>query len=226
MIMCALTLAGVLGLALAAIFGERSQAFTLGVTRAATTKVAPDGEVCQSPVAVPAAAAFDGVTFAVGTQQRPGPPLEVTVREADLTRPGALDGAVLARGTLDRGYPDVDRAPEHTVWLQRVPDEQTVAVCIRNRGRHPAFVYGNADIAARTSTAFLDGQPTGNDLALEFDRREPRSLASLVPAMVDRAALFRAGLIGPWTYWLLGGLVLLAVPALLVRALRSATAES
>jgi hypothetical protein len=52
--------------------------------------------------------------------------------------------------------------------------------------------------------------------------REPRSFAALVPAILDRAALFRAPGIGAWTYWLLGALVGLAVPALLVLALGAA----
>jgi len=43
------------------------------------------------------------------------------------------------------------------------------------------------------------------------------------PAIADRAALFRAAWVGPWTYLVLALLVLVAVPVLLVRAV--ATAE-
>ncbi len=60
---------------------------------------------------------------------------------------------------------------------------------------------------------------------LEFQRAEPRSLAGLLPAMFDRAALFRAEWVGAWTYWVLALLCVFAVPLLLVRALRSAVRD-
>jgi hypothetical protein len=221
-IVAGLALAAVLGLAVAALVDERPQAFTLGVTRSTTIEVKAGEEACQAPIDVPGDAAFDGVTFAVGTDRRPGPPLDVTVRAA---RPGALRGAVLARGTLTGGYPDIDRAPSHTVWVDRVPAERSIAVCVANRGRRSAFISGNADAAARSSSAFVDGAPAGSDLALGFERRSPRSLAALAPAIVDRAALFRAQVVGAWTYILLGLLVLLVAPALLVRAVTLATAD-
>src|SRR5215204_2514461 len=127
-ILVGLIAAAALGLTAAALLNQRSQAFTLGVTRSSTTAIGGGQEACQSPIAVPAGGAFDGVTFAVGTEHRPGPRLDVVVRAADPDRPSALRGAAVGRGTLRAGYPDVDRVPEHTVWTGRVGAERFVAV--------------------------------------------------------------------------------------------------
>ena len=147
--------------------------------------------------------------------------LDVTVRAADAAAP-ARPGAVLARGGLD-----VDAgASARTATTGPVGADRTIAVCITNRDRRRAFVYGNADAAARASSAYTKGKRTGYDLALEFQRAEPRTLAGLLPAMSDRAALFRAQWVGAWTYWVLALLCVVAVPLLLVRALRSAVRDS
>jgi hypothetical protein len=221
-IIAALALIAVLGLVTAASLNQRSQAFTLGVTRAANVALKPREEICQAPIAVPADGAFDGVTFAVGTEQRRRPELAVSVRAADSEHPGARRGGQLAGATLPAGNPGVGEPREHTVWLDHGPAERVIAVCIANRGERPVLILGNGAAAARSSSAFLGRTPLGSDLALEFERRESRSLTSLAPTVIDRAALFRANVIGPWTYYLLGLLVILAVPALLVRALRAA----
>jgi hypothetical protein len=55
--------------------------------------------------------------------------------------------------------------------------------------------------------------------------REKRSLIALLPDMAERASVFRAGWVGPWTYLVLALLVLVAVPALLARGLARAGAE-
>jgi|SRR5829696_1045461 len=216
-----LALAAVTGLAVAALAGERPQAFTLGVARSTAVELPPGETVCQTPVTVPEDGAFEGVTLAVGTEGRPGPALDLVVREVEPDQPNSRRGAVLGRSSLAAGYPDVDRAPEQTLWLRRVRDDSSVAICFANGGGRRAFIYGDADAAARSSTAYLADAPTGADLALDFERREPRTLASLIPAMIDRAALFRAHWIGAWTYWVLAALVLIGVPALLVAAMRA-----
>jgi hypothetical protein len=111
------------------------------------------------------------------------------------------------------------------VWVGHVPAERTVVVCVMNRGRRAAYLYSAPDGAARGSTGSIEGRPVGVDFALEFTRRDPRSIAALVPAVFERAALFRPDGIGAWTYIVLVALVVLAVPALLVGALRAADTE-
>jgi hypothetical protein len=94
---------------------------------------------------------------------------------------------------------------------------------VRNRGVLRAGIYGAADAASRTSTGTLNGQPLNADLSLVFERDHSRSLAALVPAMFDRASLFRASWVGAWVYVLLALVVVLGIPALLTIALRDAT---
>ena len=222
-IVVALAAAVVVALAAVALTSEREQAFTLGVVRSTTVKVKHGQAVCQAPISVPPDAAFDAVTVGATTRARRGAQLELTVRAADAGDPTRA-GAVLARGALVSGVAGED--PLRTVRVGHVDADRTVAVCLTNRSRRPALLYGNGDAAARASSAYAGGEPTGSDLALEFQRAEPRTLAALLPAMFDRAALFRAGWVGAWTYWVLALLCVLAVPLLLVRALRSAVRDS
>jgi hypothetical protein len=93
---------------------------------------------------------------------------------------------------------------------------------VANRGRVNAALYGGPDLAARTSTASLEGQPAGTDISLLFLRSHPASSLSLLPAIFRRAALFRPSWIGAWTFWLLAAVVTLLVPLLLALAVRAA----
>ena len=201
----------VLALAASATLRGERLAFTLGVTSGGPVAVVePGSRVCQRDVIVPQGGGFDRVRLSLGTYQRPGPPVDLIVRDAG--------GATLARGALRGGYPDIAQAPSHSVRVGEVGDERRIDVCVANEGSRRVAVYGNAGIASQTSSAELDGQPQEYDLNLAFETRE-RSIAALWPAMADRAALFRAAWVGPWTYLVLALLVLVAVPALLVRAL-------
>ena len=211
----------VVALVAVAVTSDREQAFTLGVSRSVALELAPGRTVCQTPVSVPPDAGFDAVAIAARSAGRRAVRLDVAVRSADAAAP-ARPGAELARGGLD-----VDAGGSaRTATTGPVGADRTIAVCISNRDRRRAFVYGNADAAARDSSAYTKGKRTGFDLALEFQRAEPRSLAGLVPAMFDRASLFRAQWVGAWTYWVLALLCVFAVPLLLVRALRSAVRDS
>jgi hypothetical protein len=221
-IIVALSIAALLGLVAAALSNERSLAFTLGVTRAKAIKIKPREVACQQPITVPANGSFDGVMLAVGTKRRPGPPLDVSVRSLDPGGARTSRSEVHVSGTVSGGYRGLDVPVERTAWMARVPPDRIVAVCLTNRSKRSAFIYGSEDAAARSSVGSIDGKPVDADFALTFERRQSRSLAELVPAMLDRAALFRAGWIGGWTYLVLAALVLLAVPALLVRALSTA----
>jgi hypothetical protein len=215
LLLVALCAAGTLLVVALALTRHTTLAFTLGVTNVAPlVKVEHGQTACQRPISVPAGGAFDRIAFTLGTFRRPGPPIDVTVRD-----PG---GRVLARGRLAGGYPDITAQPRQSVSVGHIGGGDGLAVCLTNDGQHSVAIYGNADAASRTSSAYLGPRPLGVDLNLVFER-EPRSLATLVPRMFDRASLFRPGMAGPWVYVLLAVLVVLLVPALLVSALRSAT---
>jgi hypothetical protein len=217
----AIAVAGILAAGVTALADSRRDAFTLGVpaTWTGLVKLRQGGEVCQAPIAVPKGGDFDAVRFALGTEGHPGPQLEVLVREA-------RGGAVIGRGGLAAGYPDSAVTPNHTVAVGHVPAGRTIAVCLANKGSKRVFVYGNAGAASRSSEAMADGRVLPLDMDLVFVRSEPRSLLALMPDVLHRAALFRAGWVGTWTYFLLAALVLLAVPALLARAVGAATRSS
>jgi hypothetical protein len=204
----------VVGVVLIAVLTRTSLAFTLGVIRAAPAVTLDAGQqACQRPIDVPAGGAFDRVGLSVGTFQRAGSPLAIDVQD--------LGGRALARGTLAGGYPDIASAPVHQVALDRTVSEGRVAVCVTNRGPRKIALYGNADAAARSSTAYKDGRPAKVDLSLEFGRSS-QSWASELPRMLDRAALFRAPWLGPWVYWILVAALFVVAPWLLLRALRTA----
>jgi hypothetical protein len=200
------------------LLADTPRAFTLGVTNGlVAAELQPGQQACQAPIAVPEDGGFDRVKFSLGTYKRPGPAVDVAVLPAG-------GGTPLRSGRLPTGYPDVDRAPSHTVTVGGVPAGRRISVCLTNRGPNKVAVYGNADLANRTSTARRDGKPLHTDLNLAFERND-RSLAALAPAIVDRAALFRAAWVGPWTYALLLLVVVLAVPALLARSIRAAETD-
>src|SRR5919112_2583529 len=133
-----------------------------------------------------------------------------------------LGVARVASGAIAGGYPDVARRPVTRVRLDRtVRARQKISVCVENRGPGRIGVYGDADLAARTSTAVKDGRPLRRDVSLVFERA-PRSVASEVPAALQRAALFRFPGLGAWAYVALGVLLVVGGPLLLIRAVRAA----
>jgi hypothetical protein len=207
---CALA---VVALLLVGAFKRTDLSFTLGVAPALPVlPLEPGQEACQRTILVPPGASFDRVAFKLGTYGRPGPEVAVQVRDAD-------SGRLLARGTLPAGYPDLQRQPEHVVKVDEVPENSTIAVCLRNEGSAKVAVFGNPDAASLPTTAEIDDEGAGVDLALRFERSS-RSFVSQVGSIAERASLFKVSWFGAWTFWLLGLLVLIAVPVLLVRAVR------
>jgi hypothetical protein len=196
---------GLVGLLATALADERRTAFTLGVGPAGVAAdLAPGDRACQVPVRV--AEDFTHVSFLVGTYERPGQPLDVSIRS---------EGAV-SRGRLEGGYGD---GLAHLVRIGDVGQGHAVSVCIRNAGRRRVAIYGGTGAAARLSTATINGRDTGTDLALVFER-EPRSALSMLPDVFEHASRFRPAWLATWLFWTLSILVLVAVPLALAMALR------
>lgn len=208
-----LCLAGVLALLIVGGARETRMAFTAGVSSAgAQAAIAPGQTGCQGPLDVPEGGSFDAVEVVLATGAVPGAPARVTVRDAQT-------GRVLARGRLAGGY--LGTAQRRVAVTPRVAEGRTISVCLRNTGTVPIVPMGNGDAASPPSTYTRNGQPQGVDIAVRF-QTEPRSLLSQFGLIADRAALFRAGWVGPWTFWLLAALLTLGVPALLAFALARA----
>src|SRR5690242_5107496 len=95
-VLCAVAVAAVV---VTGLLQRSSLAFTLGVAPSVPAAEPVNGRaVCQSPIAVPAAGAFDRIRLEVDPRGRPGPALEAQVRDR------AAGGRVIARGTLAAGY--------------------------------------------------------------------------------------------------------------------------
>jgi hypothetical protein len=205
---------GVLAVALVAVFGiaallvaaggnERSTAFSLDVAPTSPVATLNKGQAaCQGPITVtdpfgyvtPWISPFQppGVS-AVGAI--PGAALAVTVRDA-------TTNASLATGQVAGGY--LTAIAPAVALTQTIPSGRRIRVCLRSRGPSTVQLLGAAlaNAAAMGDDGRLDGSDT-TAMALLFIRRHPRSLLSLVPAILRRAALFRPGWVGPWTYWML-----------------------
>jgi hypothetical protein len=168
--------------------------------------ILPHAEICQTPIEV--LADTNGVTFWI-RGQRAGTRFDVTVRD--------IAGRPLRH---DRVVAGVGAPAVQTARFARVRRGATIALCIRNDGRR--LVYPSGGEQEPDSGTVEGHHRSGADLALVFAREHPRSALGLVPTIFRRAALFRFGWLGAWAYWTLAALVLLAVPALCVLALRRA----
>ena len=219
----AIVAAGALALALTAAADERRLAFTTDVLPTGLAAVIQPGQsACERDVHVEQS--FDAVQAYVWAG-RPNPRLLVTV-----ARSGG--GAVLARGVVPAGFARrVDFSAPSVRLSSSVRSAGFVDVCFRLPGRKAVGLLGHRDTRADPSHAVLvtargRDRELGTDLRLIFARRQGRSVLSQLPAVFHRAALFRPKPVGAWTFWALLAAVLIGVPALLIRALRSAEADA
>jgi hypothetical protein len=197
-----LSVVGLAALLVAAGSDERGRAFTLGVPNASqVVKLAPGASACESPIVAPTA--FGGVLVWALT---PGPPgrLRVTVAQAGSHRPLARSQAVV----VANGGPSP--APLSTT----VAPHQRLRVCLIDVGVQPMGMLGAGQIVPGVRlTATHGGVAPQAGLAMEMLRPQPRSLLSVLPVAFRRAALFRPGWVGSWTFWMLCGFVLAAFGA-------------
>jgi hypothetical protein len=214
------------GLTLSASADQRTLAFSNGVNAFGLGGwVFGANQMCERDVHVEQA--FDSIQFLIRGVP-PEPSLGLTVTRAGSRR-------VLARGVAPRGWArGLTRPSVSTTPLSRgVPAGGSVNICFRRAGggKQAGILAGNKDLGADASHAvFVESHgralKTGRDIHLVFLRQRGESVLSQIPAMFRRAALFRPSFVGAWTYWALLAVVLLAVPALLVRALWAAERES
>lgn len=188
--------------------------------------IAAGQEVCESPIGL--ADSVDTLSFPIGTFGKPGPALEATVRPAN-------SGIVLGHARKPGGW--VDDGTPKDFHIGHVAADQTVTVCVRNLGGSKAYVYGDIDtgnfgagylgfrVTTSRSVARIQDIPIAGDLSVKFISAHQRSLLTRLPAAFRHASQFRPGGVGPWTYWLLAALLVLAAPAGLWRAVSSAIRE-
>lgn len=181
---------------------------------AVVADVRPEEELCQGPIRV--SEPFARVRFQVGTYFRPGPALNVTIRKA-------RSRTFLGRGHLAAGYPDLSRP---AVLVGEIPAGRRVDVCIENVGDRRAALFGSGGDQLPTTQVTLDGRQQVGELTMSFYTADRPSALEEVPEIFRRASLFRPGIVGEWTFWMLAFVLILAVPLLLMGAMRSSFGEA
>jgi hypothetical protein len=199
-----LAFALVIGLGLAALLvagasAGRSRALSLGVANVATTvKLAPGHQACDGPIADPTS--FGAIrAFAAFVVTREA--LDVTVSQAGSRQVLARGHAVIR--PAGRSLTDPEGAAFDAVLSATVPAHRQLTVCFVGRLPTTVDLVGSAQIdpSVHLTVDGVDAKPADQGLALVMLRT--RSPLSLVPAMFARAALFRPGWVGAWTFWLL-----------------------
>ena len=213
----------------------RQQVQTLGVSVVLPVGVVTPGgpSLCQAPIALGIRA--EAVEFNPGAPP-PTSSLQVQLR----AYPG---GAVLGTGDLPGGF---DPAKPQTVQLHpSVPGNREVSLCVRNTGPTPMGIFGSpsanlpcslrrgaaacgfgeATASNSVTHASLGSQPLGGDMAAVFLDRHP-SLGAWIDQTARNASVFKPGFVDArWRWWVLAGVLLVGVPALLALALRSLRAD-
>ncbi|MDQ6835773.1 MAG: hypothetical protein M3016_06255 [Actinomycetota bacterium] len=217
---------GVAGLVGAGLTDQRRIAFSAQVPVSNPVAILKPGQsVCQGPISVPAA--FDGITAWLPVQPAPSPTTSLT---ATVT-PSAGGGRPAS--TALRISAGVGRALVwlHGVFPATIASGRAATLCLTaTRGGSIHLMGGSAT----DSSGRLTGRPPGilttaptspTALSLVF-LRHPRSLVSMVPTVLTRAALFRPTWMGAWTYWLLLAGLLGATGLLAVALARAADADA
>jgi hypothetical protein len=207
--------AGVAVVLLLAATDQRHLAFSLAVRASEPGVVVyPGHEACQRDIDVEER--FDSVTILPAAYFKPVPRLELRV----LDRPS---GRTIAIGVLPVGHLE-NRAT--TIRLApAVPRGRRVDICFRNAGAWKVALFSGPATDNEPSFGTLDGRLLPSDILIDFVRSEPRSTLSLIPDIFRRAALFHPSWVGAWTFWILAAVLVLAVPAALVAAVRAAGEE-
>ena len=204
-------LTGVVVLAIVVVTDKRHMAFSLAVRPAMPgVVVKPGHDGCQRRIDVEES--FDSITILPAAYYHPVPRLSVRVLDHASRRP-------LASGFLGDGHPENKVTP---IGIRpAVPKGRSIDLCIRDVGRWKVGLFSSGPNDNEPSYATIDGHVQAADILIEF-QRPPRTALSLVPDIFRRAALFHPRWVGAWTFWVLLGLLLLVVPALLCLALRAA----
>jgi hypothetical protein len=208
--------AGVAVVLLIAATDQRHLAFSLAVRPSEPGVVVyPGHEACQRDIDVEEP--FDSVTILPAAYFKPVPRLELRVVDR-------ASGRRIAAGLLPLGHPE--NRPTTIRLDTGVPKRRRVDVCFRNAGAWKVALFSGPATDNEPSFGTLDGHFIASDILIDFVRSKPRSTLSLIPDIFRRAALFHPAWVGAWTFWLLAAVLLVAVPAALVCAVRAATAPA
>lgn len=118
---------------------------------------------------------------------------------------GTTPTVTMTLGTVARVRSTATRVLAQATYLSfpitRVPHASGGTACLRTSGT--VGVFGSPALPATTRPqAFLDHKPLQARVAVWFVDKHPRSLLSMLGTAARRAAVFRAGFVGSWTYLL------------------------
>ena len=192
---------GCVALALLASHARRSTAFSLDLHASGViTTIDPQQTGCQGPFN--ALNGFKGVEVWLGGE--PGPvDTQLVVRRA------GRQGPVLAHGHL---HFDTYAAATYVVPLSgSIPAGTEVSVCLRDTGTNAISPLGSPGNAS-TGYFFVGNKPVivsgGVHMGAQMLMHDaPHSLLSQTSTIFSRASLFKTTWLGPWTFWMLAGLL-------------------
>ncbi|HEX8646159.1 MAG TPA: DUF2142 domain-containing protein [Thermoleophilaceae bacterium] len=150
------------------------------------------------------------VELMVDTAGKPRPPIAPLV----IPRAGTpIPGRVITPTTAGTHKIQIEIPP-----LPETPETVPGAVCLRSAGK---LFVGGMHIAGEFDRPppTVDGKPVPSRIAVWFrpPSGEKKAVAAMLPDIVRRAALFRPGIVGPWTYV---AILFLVFPGLIYAGLR------
>ena len=171
--------------------------------RSIVATVQPGQTLCVPDLVVPRDTGLVELASDVGAH----PAVDVSLRRG---------GTVVARGSAPAsGAPGVNKVQVPIPQRRRT---QTATMCLRPSGG-PLPVGGMEGLQSDMRPGTLAGRPFASRVAVWFrpPRGDEKPLLALLPAAWGRAARFRPGWVGPWTYALL---LVVVAPLLAYAALR------
>src|SRR2546423_6265185 len=204
----AIGVVGVIGLVLTMARDRRGFDYTLNTRTAVTIK--PDHVACRRSIK-PKAGGLNALRFFIDTQGLPGPPLNISVFRG-YTRPN-----IVATGFLGGGYRG-SRSAQVVSLHGSAAGAYALSACVDNAGTTPIVLWPRPPFRAKKHSQ-QRGITGFQELSLSLIRRPKRSMLSLLPTAFSRAELFRPSWVHSWMYWGMVALLILLVPALLLKAL-------
>jgi hypothetical protein len=195
-------LLGLTGLVASASVPRRWTAFSAQVPAAVFVgNLAPKQMDCQGPIDPPSA--FSEIEFWVWPVPTPGPGLY-------LIAINPRSNAILATARVAGGYsaPSPPTGYPNPMALRarfsaNIPAGQKTQICMLAVGSSSVLLMGSAPsgISGVLKPGIGDGHYGA--LAMRFLTTRSQSLLSVLPTAFSRAALFRPGWVGAWTFWAL-----------------------
>lgn len=188
--------------------------FQLDVASKSQVLLRPGQQLCRDTIRPPGAGA-DHVRFWARPVAGPlAPPIAVEVRRGRVAQ------------TLADGRAELGPAGARTVRLRgSVAGSRKVVACFVNVGAGAAVLSPRPGTPTRSTLERFGGASEYADIGLELVRSDDPSVLGGLPDAFARAARFRPGWVGAWTYWLALVALAVGVPALLARALSDVAAE-